>query len=183
MQAQRDSLEAQKGLPLIPGAVEGVAGLGKLVPILGYLTVRPVSVVEPTLDWLREHGFPLVPVVAKPNDVPFSEGNEWKGRVLNELFSLGVTGIVDDNPKVSIHAGADYPGTLFLFGRSTSPSGAEHAIPCETWDLVVAAAKERTIKLNECIATTSSSCGEEQRLLEGKNEELEQGKECAVKEC
>lgn len=182
MQSQRDCTEAQKGLPLIPGAAEGVSQLAKIVPILGYLTVRPVSVVAPTLEWLRENGFPLVPVIAKPNHVPFQQGNQWKGQVLNELVSSGVTGIVDDNPKVSIYAGVDYPGTLFLFGRATCPAGAEHAVPCMTWKVVEQEAASRKNKLNNVIAPKSTSCGEEERLLEGNLGELETGQECAMKE-
>ncbi|KAL7562892.1 hypothetical protein ACA910_000265 [Epithemia clementina (nom. ined.)] len=193
MKCQRDSLEAQKGLPLIPWACDGVNVLAQIVPILGYLTVRPVRVVEPTIQWLRENGFPQVPVIAKPNNVPFAQGNEWKGQVLRELISSGITGIVDDNPKVSIHAGADYPGILFLFGHSRCPAGAEHAIPCETWDSLVNEAGARRDKLTQRIRISqnninnSISCKEEERaLLEESNdssmEELEQRQVCAVEE-
>lgn len=157
MQAQRDSLDAQKGLPLIPGAKAGMKELAGVVPVLGYLTVRPVSVVEPTLEWLKEEGFPLAPVVAKPSDVPFAEGNQWKGKVLNQLVASGVTGIVDDNPKVSRFAGKEYPGTLFLFGKPSCPEGTEHAIPCETWSDVVDAVKARKEKLNKPAINTGTS--------------------------
>lgn len=177
MQSQRDSKDAQKGLPLIPGAVEGVKQLANIVPVLGYLTVRPVSVVEPTLEWLRGHSFPKVPVVSKPNDVPFSKGNEWKGQVLKELFAAGaVTGIVDDNPKVSMAAGVDYPGSLFLFGWDSCPPGVEHAIPCQTWQDVVEEASKRKDQLNHKNTRSTSdatknttSCGQEERALEDNN--------------
>lgn len=112
------------------------------MPVLGYLTVHPVSVVEPTMEWLQENGFPNVPVIAKPNKVPFSDGNQWKGAV-NELIPCGITGIVDNNTKVSIHAGKDYHGTLFLFGRASCPKGTEHALPCATWKDVVNGARSR----------------------------------------
>lgn len=149
MQKQRDSKEAQKGLPLVPGAVQGVSKLNTdIVPVLGYLTVRPISVAEATLEWLQVNNFPKVPIVSKPNEIPFQKGNEWKGQVLNELIPVGVTGIVDDNPKVSINAGSSYPGTLFLFGQSSCIAGTEHAIPCETWNDVISQVSLRKGKLN-----------------------------------
>jgi len=108
MDAQRTSPEAQMGLPVIGGAVEGVRILLELgqrerLDIVCYLTVRPASVIEPyTIKWLNENGFPPRPVVAKPDEpaVPFSKGNEWKAGCLRLLYGVGVHGIVDDNPKL-----------------------------------------------------------------------------------
>jgi len=139
MQRQRDSPEAQDGLPLIPGAVDGVSALGRATPIVGYCTVRPESVNPNTIAWLRESGFPELPVVAKPVDVPFADGNKWKASALHHLWPE-VTGIVDDNPKVAMFAGKDYPGKLFLFGHADCKPEYDHAIPCSTWEEVVAAA-------------------------------------------
>jgi len=139
MQQQRDSPEAQDGLPLIPGAVEGVAALGKATQIVGYCTVRPSSVNPNTIAWLGENGFPELPVVAKPGSVPFADGNKWKASALHQLWPE-VTGIVDDNPKVAMFAGRDYPGKLFLFSHAQCLPEYDHAIPCRTWPEVVAAA-------------------------------------------
>ena len=84
MQEQRDSPRAQDDLPLIPGSVEAVKRLETegIVKILGYLTVRPEKVSGNTVRWLRQNDFPDVPVISKPNDVPFSEGNRWKASAL-----------------------------------------------------------------------------------------------------
>ena len=142
MKTQRESKTAQEGLPLIPGAVEGVRELSKIIQIIGYLTVRPVGVTEPTIQWLSSHGFPPAPVIAKPNTVPFEKGNEWKGEVLNDLFPH-VLGIVDDNPKVALYSGQKYSGTIFLFGASTVPKEIHYAIPCSTWKDVVHEAAAR----------------------------------------
>jgi len=136
MQRQRDDPKAQDGLPLIPGAVEGVHALAKVIPIVGYCTVRPTSVNANTIAWLREKGFPDLPVVANPNEVAFSDGNRWKGNALNRLWPE-VIGIVDDNPKVPTFAGKDYPGTVFLFGHSNTQPSYDHAVPCQTWTAVV----------------------------------------------
>jgi len=138
MQAQRDAPEAQDGLPLIDGAGEGVLELSRLVPIVAYLTVRPANVAANTITWLAEKGFPAAPVVSKPVDVAFTEGNHWKARTLHELWPY-VTGIVDDNPKVHMFAGNDYPGELYLFGHMQTKPEYEWAVACPTWQHVVEA--------------------------------------------
>ena len=142
MKHQRESLSAQEGLPLIPGAAEGVHRLSTLVPIVGYLTVRPASVAEPTIHWLKSNGFPAAPVIFKPNVVPFEHGNKWKGDALNTLYPY-VLGIVDDNPKVALHAGSMYPGIIFYFGASVAPEEINYSIPCPTWEDVVMEFKKR----------------------------------------
>lgn len=142
MQQQRDDPKAQDDLPLVPGAVEGVHALRKVIPIVGYCTVRPVNTDEDTIEWLRENGFPDLPVVAKPVDVPFSEGNKWKAAALHELWPE-VMGIVDDNPMVPSFAGKDYPGTIYLITYTECPPEASHAIPCSSWPDVVNAASAR----------------------------------------
>ncbi len=75
-QQQRNSPEANDGLPLVPGARDGVDSLQRVVPIVAYLTVRPENVSANTIRWLTECGFPPAPVVSKPMDVPFENGNQ-----------------------------------------------------------------------------------------------------------
>jgi hypothetical protein len=141
MQKQRESMSAQEGLPLVPGALEGAHQLSKIIPVVGYLTIRPVSVAEPTIEWLKSHGFPAAPVISKPDEIPFEEGNKWKGDVLNTLFP-NVLGIVDDNKKVAFHAGKKYPGVIFLFGTRIVPEESNNAIPCPTWEDVIMEARK-----------------------------------------
>jgi len=136
MHQQRTSPEAQDGLPLIDGALEGVNGLKRTTAVVAYLTVRPESVNANTIAWLRESGFPDLPVVAKPDQVPFENGNKWKAEALHTLWPQ-VTGIVDDNPKLPVFAGCTYPGDIFLFGRDKVEPNYEWAIPCKTWTEVV----------------------------------------------
>eukprot|EP00930_Biecheleria_cincta_P033040 TRINITY_DN22892_c0_g1_i1.p1 TRINITY_DN22892_c0_g1~~TRINITY_DN22892_c0_g1_i1.p1 ORF type:complete len:355 (+),score=54.11 TRINITY_DN22892_c0_g1_i1:103-1167(+) len=136
MQSQRDDPRAQDGLPLIPGAVEGVHSLANVTNVVGYCTVRPETVSANTIAWLRENGFPDLPVVSKPSSVPFAEGNNWKANALKEMWPE-VTGIVDDNPKLPIFATKSYPGKIYLFGHASCPAGAEHAMSCATWPAVV----------------------------------------------
>jgi len=147
MQRQRDSPEAQDNLPLVLGAVEGVLALLQAVPVVGYCTVRPSAVNANTIAWLRETGFPARPVVAKPPDVPFADGNKWKAAALHKLWPE-VTGIVDDNPKVPVFAGASYPGVILLFSHSECGPGYEHAVPCPTWTAVVETATRAGLVLS-----------------------------------
>lgn len=136
MQRQRDDPKAQEGLPLVPGSLEGVHQLAKIVPIVGYCTVRPTSVNASTMAWLHERGFPDVPVVAKPLEVPFADGNKWKAAALHELWPE-VMGIVDDNPKVPSFAGKQYSGSILLYSHSETQPAYDFAIPCRTWADVV----------------------------------------------
>jgi hypothetical protein len=140
MQSQRGSPHAQDGLPLVPGAVDGVRDLVSVTPVMGYITVRPTSVEANTIRWLRENGFPDHPVISKPVDVPFQEGNAWKAGAMHTLWPE-VIGIVDDNPKLPTLAGESYPGWIFLFSHSECKPGYAHAIACATWPEVVTAVK------------------------------------------
>ena len=146
MSTQRESKAAQDGFPLIPGALKGAKELSQIIPVVGYLTVRPVSVEASTAQWLRSHGFPPAPLVSKPNEVPYDQGNKWKGDALNKLFPH-VLGIVDDSTKTALCVGRDYRGTYFLFGRNSAPREIGYAIACPTWKDVVYEAKNRRIDL------------------------------------
>jgi hypothetical protein len=75
-QQQRTSPLANDGLPLVPGAKDGVDSLQRILPIVAYLTVRPENVSANTVRWLTENGFPPAPVVSRPMDVPFENGNQ-----------------------------------------------------------------------------------------------------------
>lgn len=148
MHEQRNAPEAQDGLPLIPGALEGVQQLQttgrKKKVFVAYLTVRPDSVNSNTITWLHESGFPTdIPVVAKPGSIPFEDGNQWKAQALHSLWPQ-VTGIVDDNPKVPRFAGSNYKGHIYLFGKSKVEPDHAWAIPCRTWPDVVKAIQQKS---------------------------------------
>jgi len=140
MHEQRTSPTAQEDLPIIPGALEGVNELlmspSEQVNLVAYITVRPRSVNANTVSWLQKCGFPDLPVVAKPNDVPFEDGNKWKARALHQLWKH-VTGIIDDNPKLAKLVGSNYPGKIYLYGKDKVQEEYRWAIPCPTWKDVV----------------------------------------------
>jgi hypothetical protein len=151
MEKHRTDNGVQLELPLIAGAVDGVSelfhgGEAAAVPLAGYITVRPRGVKAGTVAWLAEKGFPALPVLTKPDAVPFAEGNAWKGRALGRLWPQ-ISGIVDDNPKVLAGLPPNYPGVLFLFGHHDDPAALMASRPdvkvvhCPTWPSVVAAVR------------------------------------------
>uniref|UniRef100_A0A0G4HX66 FCP1 homology domain-containing protein n=1 Tax=Chromera velia CCMP2878 TaxID=1169474 RepID=A0A0G4HX66_9ALVE len=148
MQSKRDCSTTQELLPVIEGALQGVTRMMEIgIPIVGYLTVRPSSTNGGTEKWLNKHGFPDLPVVAKPTDVPFQEGNQWKGKALEALHPH-VLGIVDDNPSVLKNTGPSFPGVFFLFSHEEVPSSTGDAggkreatvVACPSWTDVTEAA-------------------------------------------
>jgi len=140
MNFMRMSPEMQLGIELVEGAKEGVAALHEHTSIVGYMTARPQCMNRGTYKWLRSHGFPDVPVMAKPDEVPFQEGNRWKAQAL-KFLEANVTAIVDDNPKVALFCDeTGYAGPVFQIGQ-TCASGA-HGIACATWSDVVREVKQ-----------------------------------------
>jgi len=166
MDRQRTDPTAQDGLPVIEGALEGVQYLqslssssssSSLLYLVAYITVRPASVNPNTIQWLQEIGFPPLPVLAKPDSVPFEKGNQWKAECLRRLYPHHCKGIVDDNPKLprSLQAGISYSeedgdilydpqnsykGRVFMFGHQNPvpPTDCNRiGTPCATWNDVV----------------------------------------------
>ena len=130
-----DSLQTKLGL--MPGAVEGVAALIKIVPISVYITVRPVTILNGTKVWLKEHGFPTAEIIAKPVTVAHADGNKWKAEKLVELYPR-VQGVVDDNAGLLQFLPADYKGHVFLYNHKTIPdSPQQNVYACPEWKSVV----------------------------------------------
>jgi 5'(3')-deoxyribonucleotidase len=107
-------------IPLIEGADETVREINKIVPIVAYITARPETVIEGTLNWLRKYGFPEAELITRPKDISLAEfdlsKNRWKAGILKTLYPE-VVGIVDDNPMLARELEAiDYKGTQYLYG-------------------------------------------------------------------
>ena len=128
------------GLPLIDGAVQGVADLQKVTNVVGYITIRPVSAVELTREWLTSSGFPDLPILARPPEVRHEDGNQWKGELLRQSYPK-ITGIVDDSASVLKACGQDYQGRVFLFG-SCRTDIAPCGVSCPEWGDVVEAVQQ-----------------------------------------
>ncbi|HYK08322.1 MAG TPA: hypothetical protein VEW42_02370 [Candidatus Eisenbacteria bacterium] len=132
MHNARNSNAVQEGELPIEGSVEMVNEVAKIVPIVGYITVRPPEVLEGTTNWLRKHGFPDIPLIFKPNDVSHADGTQWKAKSLHYLYPE-VIGIVDDSVKLIQDLPAEYQGTIYLYGQGKSPREDIHVVPAETW--------------------------------------------------
>ncbi len=127
-------------MPLIENANHIVQKINEIVPIVGYLTIRPKTVIEGTRIWLRKHELPEAAILARPASLPTTEGNKWKAGVLDFLYPQ-VLGIVDDNPAIVDHLLTDYKGTIYLFDSVEAIGGGIKVVPCRTWPDVHAQVK------------------------------------------
>jgi hypothetical protein len=135
MEEKRHSNEMQMELPLIENANHTVEKINKIIPIVAYITIRPHTVEEGTKHWLLKHNFPEAQVIFRPKEVPFSEGNKWKAKILQELYPK-VIGIIDDNPELLTHLKTNYKGTIFVYNMEKINTSL-HAIPCKDWKTTV----------------------------------------------
>lgn len=136
-----NSNETQEDLPLIDGSSVYLNKIKQIIPIVAYITVRPIRVLEGTKNWLDKHNFPSAPVICRPNEVDHSDGNQWKAAVLEDLYP-DILGIIDDNPKLLHHLKKDYPGTVFLYDHHDN-QGLSFAIACQDWPAVYEEVKKK----------------------------------------
>ena len=141
MEALRNSPEAQLGIPVVPGAQEGVRHLQGITEIGGYITMRPEAVLSATQAWLTINGFPNLPIITKPASVPSESAPTWKASVLTSEYP-NIVGIVEDRADVALALPPSYLGTVYLLGHNRSPrNDSVHIVPCANWDRVVEAAR------------------------------------------
>ena len=137
MESKRNDNNFQIDIDLMPGALTGVLELNKIIPINVYLTIRPQSIYDGTKKWLKGHGFPDVEIIARPNHIPHTDGNEWKAGRLLKLFPQ-IAGIVDDNAGLIKFLPKDYKGHVFLYThRNVPPDSPPHVYACPDWKSVV----------------------------------------------
>lgn len=132
MESKRKDNELQEQLPLIEESDKMVQKIDEIIPIVGYITIRPRSVLSGTRNWLNKHSFPKVDILARPSDIHSSEGNQWKAEVLLFLYPQ-VLGIIDDSPSVVEKLSKEYKGTVYLYDSNEATRGDIHVIPCKTW--------------------------------------------------
>lgn len=131
---QLTSNDLQTRLPVIDGAVKGVAELEKILHVSAYITIRPQCVYEGTRTWLEAKGFPDALLISRPDSIPFVHGHQWKAGILQKLYPK-VLGIVDDNDAVLTYLPQDYKGKVFLF--DTESTDDPRCVACPDWDAVV----------------------------------------------
>jgi len=138
----RYSNDLQVELPLIENSNRLVQKVNKVKPIVVYLTTRPEIVTEGTARWLKKHGFPSSPIIARPTKIPHEKGNGWKAKTLNYLYPE-VEGIIDDQPALVEKLPGSYKGTVYLYDSKDSPRSDLKVIPCKSWSDVL-----KEVKLN-----------------------------------
>ncbi|GLY02793.1 MULTISPECIES: hypothetical protein [Actinoplanes] len=117
--------EFNSGLDPIDGAVEALTSLGDLpgVRVGCYLTTRPAPVAAATAADLRRLGFPVAPVVARPESVDRARTVDWKTGELERLLTTGPGQVIviDDNLALgrrlcerNAHAATPIVGIVFL---------------------------------------------------------------------
>ncbi len=141
MESARNSNNFQEQIPLIEDAHHTVQKINTIIPIIAYLTARPISVADGTQRWLDRHGFPKAQLITRPNEVPSSDGNLWKAKVLQDMYP-DVIGIVDDNSLLVDNLSSDYKGVVFLYDNIQHQRKDIKVIPCEHWDDVYTAVLE-----------------------------------------
>jgi hypothetical protein len=101
----RESGEFHSDLAIVEGALVGVQ---KLLEIPGlsigcYLTTRPFHITFISEIDIQAKGFPVVPVIARPDHVPRESTAQWKLSILEELQRNyeGVLILVDDRIPIA----------------------------------------------------------------------------------
>lgn len=142
MEELRNDNKYQTTLPLIPGAIQSVWAISNLIPIYGYVTIRPYRVLTGTQEWLKKHGFPEAPVIMRPQEIGHQNGNEWKAGYLTQ-YSSQILGIIDDNVKLLDYLPPNYSGKIYLYSHTQVPvTRLSHVYPCPTWKEVVSAVRK-----------------------------------------
>ena len=80
---------------------------------------------------MKKHNFPLAPVICRPNELAHDKGNEWKAKILEELYPK-VLGIIDDNAKLLQFLNPGYQGKVFMYDHHDN-LGFPFAIACKDW--------------------------------------------------
>lgn len=125
--------EFQKNIPVMNKAKETVKELNKTKKIGLYITIRPQCVLDWSYEWLKKHGFPDVPIYARPENIEHKDWNKWKAEVLQELYPY-IDSIVDDNPQVCHHLPEDYKWKFYLLWHDEIGKKKNHTILCKTWN-------------------------------------------------
>lgn len=141
-----NSIGFHKKLPLIKNANKIVQEINKTVPIVAYITARPVSIAQATTYWLKKHNFPYAPVISRPKNVKNEDGGKWKAKVLRCLYPE-ILGIVDDNCKLPFYLGEKYKGTVYLYGGLRVKEKNINITHCKNW--IEVADKVSNCKLND----------------------------------
>lgn len=141
MASALESEEITEEYPIIEGSDEAIERVDRVIPVVGYLTLRKTLIRDATKRWLKKHGFPDKPVITRPDDLE-TKGMRWKAETLAYLYPQ-VIGSIDDTPEIINYLPGDYRGTIFLYRQAYYEAhygNRDHTrrdlniIPCDTWD-------------------------------------------------
>ncbi len=124
----------QEELPLIKNSNLYVNKINKIIPINAYITVRPEKVLRGTRNWLNANNFPKAKIICRPLSVARKDGDEWKAKILKELYPE-IIGLIDDNPSILKFLGKKYKGIVFLYNNIDNLNFS-NAIACKNWNSV-----------------------------------------------
>jgi len=140
MENARENNQIQEQMLLISNADHFVNKINSIVPIVGYLTTRPRTILSGTQQWLIKYNFPKVEILARPADISSATGDVWKAAVLDFLYPQ-VEGIIDDKSFVAESLSQNYKGTFYLYNSEKTKLNHIKIIPCKTWSDVYAQIK------------------------------------------
>ncbi len=143
-----ESEEMTEEYPIIEGSDKAVERVDHVIPVVGYLTLRPTSVRNATRRWLKKHSFPDRPVITRPNNLKLEEGMKWKADTLASLYPQ-VIGLIDDTLDIFNYLPSSYEGVIFLYGKTDYPRSDLNIIPCKTWDDVYRRVVEHKASLDQ----------------------------------
>jgi len=75
-----------------------------------------------------------------------SNGNEWKAKILEELYPK-VLGIIDDNAKLLQFLNPNYKGVVFMYEHHNN-LGFPFAVACQDWLSVLKEVKKYLLKIS-----------------------------------
>lgn len=142
MKKSREDDKLQENLPLISQANHFARKVDGVIPVVGYLTIRPRTVLAGTIKWLEKHDFPKAEVLARPTEIKSEDGDKWKADALSTLYPQ-VRGIVDDKLAMAKLLPSDYPGTVFLFGNKKERGLKIRIVSCKDWGEVYMEVKKK----------------------------------------
>lgn len=131
------SNEFQETVPLIENADQAIHAINKIVPVVAYITARPLSVYEGTRSWLTKHGFLSAPIVFRDLDTKHEHRNMWKAELLKDLYPE-VLGIIDDHPELGEQLRSlGYEGRHYLYDNGSNEKDYKEGSALKTWEEIV----------------------------------------------
>lgn len=132
MNAMAASDELTLSLRPVSGALEVVRRVFHKTKQQCYITARPHSVAQSSLQWLKMHDFPSAPLITRPPEIPLHEGSRWKAEVLRQLFPH-IRHFFDDSLVLLDHLDPEYKGRMYFLKAQTVNHPTIDVRACPTW--------------------------------------------------